>query len=90
MGYELRTSRSAVKFKSDFLKPFTSPLLAFWQNWLTEFSTVIPHQLEELGAGANLLANWCMGRVDCIQSSNFHRPIAWDYSARYDARLVRK
>jgi len=28
-----------------------------------------------------------MGRVDCIQSSNFHSPIAWDYSARYDARI---
>ena len=29
-----------------------------------------------------------MGRVDCIQCSNFYRPIAWDYSARYDARIA--
>ncbi len=80
--FELRTSQFAIKLKSTLFEAFASPLLAFWQNWLTKIHTVIPHQLEELSAGANLVKNLCVGRVYCIQSTNFHHPIAWDYSPR--------
>ena len=55
VGFELRTSRFAVKLKSTFFEAFASPPLAFWRNWLTEIHTVIPHLLEELSAGAKYL-----------------------------------
>ncbi len=88
VGFELRTSRFAVKLKSTFFKAFASPLLAFQAKLVHQNSYSYPPLAGRAHCGCQLLTNQCMGRVDCIQSSNFHCPIAWDYSTRYDTRFL--